>query len=244
LYRSYDRNPEYLSEAEFLAQRASELKPDLWRVDEARSSIYLQQERFDEAEQASLRFIRNAPEDFLSHYSLGFCYMETGKPWQAIAPFKEALRLKPDARVTNWNLVLALDRCGMKDECRQWAIRALDYSDRWCRLHPDDQYAHVNLASLYDYAGMENESHSTVLALEARHDLDGVTLRNIAILYVHFGDHGKAIEILKRAIDAGYSNPDTLRRVPDLAPLRSNPAFLELVTNLEQKIASTPTKNA
>ncbi len=96
LYRSYTRDPALLEEGLTLINEARRLKPDLWAAYNPLSIILMLQGKYAEAEAAAQEYIRNAPEDFLSHFALGFFYANTGQSAKAIAPFEESLKRKPE----------------------------------------------------------------------------------------------------------------------------------------------------
>jgi adenylate cyclase len=58
---------------------------------------------------------------------------------------------------------------------------------------------------------------------------DGNTLYNATCVYGVLGRPEDALEMLRRAFKAGYANYDWVKRDPDLALLRDNPEFQELV---------------
>jgi hypothetical protein len=58
---------------------------------------------------------------------------------------------------------------------------------------------------------------------------DGNTLYNAACVYGVLGRPAEALDMLRRAITSGYASFDWVRRDPDLALLRDEAAFKELV---------------
>ena len=58
---------------------------------------------------------------------------------------------------------------------------------------------------------------------------DGNTLYNAACVYGVLGRSADALEMLRRAVKSGYANFDWVRRDPDLALLRDDAGFKELV---------------
>ena len=244
LYRHYERNPEYLKEAETLALKARQLKPELWNVYDSLSHIYLQQNRMSEAEEMALEFVKCAPKDFLSHYSLGFYYDQTDQPEKAILSYQEALKIKPDARMTNWNLILVLNQAERKEESEVWSKKALPHYQRWIRLHPDDLNSQVILANLFVYAGHSEEGLALLSELAQRKDLDGIGFYNIAGLYSYLKEYSKSLAALDNAIDAGYSNIEALRTDPNIEPLRSMEEFAKLIKKLESKTLHSTSKTS
>ncbi|MFI5264866.1 MAG: TIR domain-containing protein, partial [Candidatus Kapaibacterium sp.] len=96
LYRSYDRDPALLDEAETLSKEALRLKPDLFAVYYPLSMIYIFRGKLAEAEETAQEFVRKDPQNSLSHFTLGFFYHSTVQPAKSIAPYEESVHLKPD----------------------------------------------------------------------------------------------------------------------------------------------------
>jgi Flp pilus assembly protein TadD/dienelactone hydrolase len=63
----------------------------------------------------------------------------------------------------------------------------------------------------------------------------GVAYYNLACAYARVGRAADALTALSRAIDEGFSNRQSLETDPDLAPVRSDPRFRELLARLERK---------
>src|SRR5436190_14166388 len=96
LYRTYDHNPELLTEAEALCKEALRLKPNYFLVYYPLSQIYLHQGKREQAEETAQEYVRKAPDDFNSHFALAFFYSTTGQRAKSIAPYEAAVRLRPD----------------------------------------------------------------------------------------------------------------------------------------------------
>jgi hypothetical protein len=60
---------------------------------------------------------------------------------------------------------------------------------------------------------------------------DSSTLYNAASCYALLENRPLALEILKKAIEAGYSNMEWTSKDPDLLSLYDDPEFLRLVGN-------------
>jgi adenylate cyclase len=201
LYRNYDRTPALMDEAEMLCREALRLNPDLLMVNGPLINIYMHRGQLAEAEDVAREFIRKDPQDFFSHFMLGFFYDGTGQAANAIAPYEEAVRLKPDNLVSLWNLVMDCDAAGEREKCERWARVALPHYERHLKLHPDDEGKRVNHAVLLLLSGRTDEAHSA--AMELTNLKDGGSLYNTACLFGRLGDKSEALQIFRKAIDAG-----------------------------------------
>jgi protein O-mannosyl-transferase len=91
-----------------------------------------------------------APESALAHYNLAATYLDLGRPAEAIAEYRAALRLKPDDADANLNLGAALTANGAAGEATNYFAKVL-------QLRPGDSKALMNmalaLAELGDFEG-------------------------------------------------------------------------------------------
>ena len=204
LYRSYDRMPALLNEAETLCKEALRIKPDLFAVYYALSMIYMHWGQLTDAEEVAREYIRKDPQNYASHFALGFFYAEAGQPAKAIAPYEEAVHLKPDDLTSLCNLVLACNAAREREECAQGAALALPHFERHLKLHPDDEAMRVWYASLLYYAGRTEEAYAAAMKLTSLKD--GVSLFNTAGLFGMLGERAESLRTFRKAMEAGYRN--------------------------------------
>ena len=236
LYRLYERDPNLLIDAEQLVKRALALKPDYWEAYGALSNVYRQQGNLHEAEEAAKEFVLHAPDYFLSHSVLGIFYWETGQPALAISPFEREVELKPENYVAYWNLVGAADQAGDSVRVKKWSHAAIPLLERRLRLVPDDETIRVWYANMLRFADEPERAIEALSPLLAKESLDGVSLYNIACLYVRLNHPTHAIEALRRTVASGFTQIDFFHTDPDLEPLRSTAEFSELLKELEGKL--------
>ena len=231
LYRSYDRSPALLDEAEAYCKNALRLKPDLFIVYQPLSKIYLYKGQLGEAELAAKEYIRADPYNLNSHFTLGFFHMETNQHGKSIAPYEESIRLKPDYLVGLWNLVICCDAAGEKEKCASWATVALPYFERHIKLHPDDEAIRVWHAALLLLSGKTDETHAAAMNLTSLKD--GSSLYNTACLFGRLGDRSEALGTFRKAIEAGYKNTQLLKEFltdekEGIASLAGTPEYEEV----------------
>ena len=73
------------------------------------------------------------------------------------------------------------------------------------------------------------------LALDDSPGWQGLTTYNLACYHSLAGETEKAIELLRTALELDPSQIDWSRKDPDLDPIRSDPAFQRILTDLEAK---------
>src|SRR5579883_649695 len=179
LFRVYDRNPEYLHEAEQLAKHALEISPQFHRVYGVFSSIYRLQGKLAEAEEAAKEYIRRMPDEYWSHFSLGYFYMETLRSEEAISCFERALELKPGDLTSYFNLFVVAESSNNRKDAEKWSRIALPHFEKHLRLLPDDETARVWYSFLLHYAGKPAEAEGMIQTLLQKKHLDPGSLYNI-----------------------------------------------------------------
>ncbi len=240
LYRSYTRDPALLEEGLTLITEARRLKPDLYAAYHPLSQILMLQGKLDEAEAAAQEFIRNAPEDFLSHFALGFFYGITGQYSKAIAPYEESLKRKPESLVTLWNLVVVCYNAKEEEKQNHCSSIAIPLYEKRLKLFPDEEDNRVSHAVLLHFAGRDDEARAAALKLEYLRD--GKALFNTACLQCMLKDYSAGILTFRKAIQAGYRNMRAIKSFLDegddgIGTLKGTPeweAVRELVEGLSE----------
>lgn len=62
---------------------------------------------------------------------------------------------------------------------------------------------------------------------------DRLILYNTACIHARGNDKRGALKLLRRAVEAGFSDPAYLEKDPDLSPLRQEPEFLQLLSQMK-----------
>ena len=246
LYRNYDRNPLLLDEAEMLCKEALRLKPDHYAVYNPLSQIYMYRGKTTEAEEAAREYIRKDPQNFNSHFTLGFFYSNTDQDAKAIAPFEESVHLKPDHVESLWNLVIICDNAGEQEKCARWAEVALPHFERYLKFHPDDENKLVCHAAILLMSGRTEAAHAAAMNLQSVKD--GNSLYNIAGLFSRLGDKLEALNTIRKAIEAGFRSTLHLKgflidEEEDIVSLVGTPEYDEVRRMVEEIEREEETKN-
>jgi adenylate cyclase len=245
LYRGYTRDPALLEEGLTLINEARRLKPDLWAAYNPLSHILQLQGKDAEAEAAAQEYIRNAPEYFVSHGSLGFFYNNTGQYSKAIGPLEESLKRKPEHLVTLFNLVVACNDAkedandrSFAEKRKHWAEIAIPLYEKRLKLFPDEESNRVIHAGLLHFAGRDDEAR--VAARKLENIRDGIAIYNIACLQCSLKDYAAGIQTFRKAIQAGFRAIQNIKGFLEeeddgIGTLKGTPEW-EVVRELVEKI--------
>ncbi len=245
LYRAYTRDGEFLDEGLALVREALRLKPGLWKANHPLSQILLLQGKLEKAESAAKDYIRNAPEDYGSHFALGFFYQNTGQSAKAIAPFEESLKREPDYLTTLWNLVLSCNSAKEALKQKEYALIAIPKYEKHLKLFPDDEGKRVLHAILLHFADRVEAAKAAARKLG---DIkDGLSLYNTACLQCLLKDYEASLATFGKGIKAGFRNIQNLKSFLEdedagIGTLKGTPEWEE-ARQLVEKIAGESQKS-
>jgi acetyl esterase/lipase len=115
---------------------------------------------------------------------------------------------------------------------KEYPEAAAAYAE-YLKTHPQDETAALRLGVSLAHAGKGAEAKASIekaLALGATRPLD---LYNAGCAYALIGESEKALDLLDRAVAAGFSQRQALATDHDLDSLRSNPRFQALLEKLK-----------
>lgn len=194
----------------------------------------MQDRSLTEAERVLRDLLARAPQDAGLHAELGAVLANSGRPEEAEASYREALRLKSDVGIVHYNLGNALRDLKRWNEAEQSYRRAAE-------LQPDLPEAHYNLAIARRVLGRLEEaerSYATAAALRPNfaeaHNNRGIVLADLGRLeeaeqsyrlaiaakpghVIAYSNLGNAQRQLGRIEDAERSYRKALELNPNLA---------------------------
>jgi TolB-like protein/Flp pilus assembly protein TadD len=232
IYRSSDRDPKKLQQADDLISQARSLKPNLAQVHQAASYLYVLLGREEEALTAALEMRRLKPRESIAHFNLGFFYSEVGNTAEAIKSYEAAIELDPDNHQKWANLVNQYMIRGDTEKVRIASERALHVVERFLRLNRGDETAETHRAQFLIGLGRKSEALAAIELLEHRVDIGPRALFNIACYFARIYEFDRAINALERALDSGFKNYEAIESDTDLDPLRQLPAFTVLMRRM------------
>ncbi|MCS7011735.1 MAG: tetratricopeptide repeat protein [Anaerolineales bacterium] len=108
-------------------------------------------------------------------------------------------------------------------------------------LRPDHTLAHSALAGIYRRKGMEARANFHIAAAMKKIHLESAY--NRACFYAICEERDTALEYLKQALEAGETTVRWVQVDPDLASLRSDQRYQQLLHRFEQRSSNVQTKN-
>ncbi len=230
IYQVREQNPKWVERGLEACDRATALAPDLPEVLVARARIFYAQKKYDESAMAAQRAIERKPDCEGSWNILGRAYFAAGRFEEAAALTERAIEANGDDYNTHVPFMQSLERLGRKKEAESVRARMVEVLRKQLEVVPEDVRARIllatNLASLHEDEGEIMRHLQTAVALRPG---DPGTLYNAACTYGALGKKAEALETVKKAFAAGYSNRDWAARDTDLNCLHDDPEFQNLV---------------
>ena len=151
--------PAKLRRAEELTKQAELLRPDDVDVMWARVFLLGKQGRYSEVIPAAQRAIEAFPNMSGAHLWLGICLMVNGQAAQAIAEYKQAIRLNPRAQIFGRYLLIgySLTFLGQYDDAIPWFEKSLAANPNDSAVNRGNTYAAI--AAAQALAGHTEEAH-------------------------------------------------------------------------------------
>lgn len=229
-YADYQRNEELLERA-----IESALKGLMYDANSAEAYValalaYLNRGQLEDALSACRRAIELDPGNYAGYWHLGRIYYLTGRTAEAVEQLQQAIRLNRELYPAYFTLRMVCQSIDREDIYRPYLTALIhEVLPFYLEKHPQDARARNCYGMELTQAGRSEEGLVQVQkALELAPD-DPLILYTTACYFSLFGDRQYAIELLRQAIAAGYSNFAYLEQDPDLRPLHSEPAYIDLL---------------
>ena len=240
----YTRDSRLLDECIALVTEALRLVPDIKNANQPLSAILMLQGKLEEAERAAKDYVLSAPEENISHFTLGFFYMSTGQYAKAIVPYEDALTINSDHFGTLLNLIISCNSAKDFAKQKKYVLMAIPKVEKHLKLFPNDESMRVYYSSLLHFAGRDEEAKATARNLG---DIkDAVSLYNTAYLQCELKDYKAGLATFVKAIDAGFKNINALKSFIEdevwINTLRGTPEWEEAKLMVE-KIEAEAQKN-
>jgi TolB-like protein/Tfp pilus assembly protein PilF len=222
-HHHHQRDTSWMERALAASQRAVALQPLLPEVQVAQAWIFYTDKKYEEAIRCARAAIERKRDCEGAYYILGRSLFSSGRYQEVADIADEALAACADDYNIYVPIQNALGALG-KDirNLRQQRILALETH---LKQVPEDARARVHLAVSYATLDRtEDAIRETNMAIALRPN-DAILLYNVTCIYCLLKRKPEALEVLRKAWEAGYRDVNWARRDPDLALLHGDPEF-------------------
>ncbi|MDH4165002.1 MAG: TIR domain-containing protein [Gammaproteobacteria bacterium] len=238
MYQLIAREERYRELAQELSFKALMYDNNLSEAYRAMGLSYFLWGKLNEATASCTKAIEIDPDDFIAHWTLGRIYFTEGKLEQALDLFRRVAEIKPSFYAGHLDVAQTCAGLGRDEEAATVYRRLLEIMPNYLLQNPDDARARLIYASKLGWAGRKEEAIREGAKALVLSPGDPVMLYNAACMYVGLGESSRAIDALRQAVEAGYTNFGWMQNDPDLVSLRDDPAFIEMLRDLSSRPAS------
>ena len=225
---NYGRDPIWLQRAEAASQRAVGLEPQLPEVLVARAWILYAAQNYEDCIRCAQNAIDRKRDCEGAYYLLCRALFASGRYQEVANIADKALEASGEDYNCYVPIMNALDAMGKQEALRNTRQRMAVALETHLKRVPEDARARILLA--IEYAAMDRVDDAvreTNFAVALRSN-EATVLYNAACVFCQLKRKQEALEVLKKAWDAGFKDADWARRDPDLSLLRGDPNFEQL----------------
>ncbi|MFZ0634228.1 MAG: protein kinase [Candidatus Acidiferrales bacterium] len=228
-------DPQWITKGLDAAERASTLQPDLPEALSARARMHCVQREFDQAVQLARKAIGLKADCEDAYRVLGQALFKSDRWKEAAEVIDRAVVASGDDYNVYPPYANALRAMGENDAATKLAEKLIAVLEHQLEIVPEDTRARGLLAVNYARAGKNREAVAETEKAVATRPKDSLTLYNAACTYGILNLKQEALATFKRAIEAGYRNPQWAARDKDLACLHNDPEFERLIQEHQRK---------
>jgi serine/threonine protein kinase/Flp pilus assembly protein TadD len=229
LYQDFDRNAEWLEKSIDACLRALMYDASLAEAYAALSLAHFHKGAISEALEASQRAIDLDPMSFTAYWILGRICHSTDRDREAVDCFEKVVELNPDFYTAYKDMLMCYERMGNADKYQEVLHSLLVFYPEYLSRNPHDSRARLYFAVNLAEAGRGEDGLKEAEEALRLAGNDTLMLYNAACFYSRVDDRARAIEALKRSIDAGFGYYDWIRTDPDLENIRGEPDYLAIM---------------
>jgi TolB-like protein/Tfp pilus assembly protein PilF len=229
LYTYFDARDFNLRQADKASRRALELSPELAEAHVSRGIVTSLTHQFAEAEQSFEKAMKLEPKMFEAAYWYGMALQAEGRFEDAVKMFDRASSLRPEDYQSAHFLGQAYRSLGKHEDEVAHLRRGLSLMEGSLELNPDDARAANLAAGVFASLGEAEPALKYAERSLAIDPEDPMLLYNVACTYSSLGRIDQAISCLERAVEKGFGHREWIDNDPDLAPLRDNPRYKDIV---------------
>jgi serine/threonine protein kinase/tetratricopeptide (TPR) repeat protein len=228
-FELHGRDPHWIEKGVAAANRSFELDPQNPEVLAGRARLCHVQQKYDEAIRLAQMAIERRADCQSAWDILGRALFSSDR-WQEAARLAErACQAAGDDYNVYVPYVNAISALGEKEKAREFIERLIRVLEQQIDTVPEDVRAHILLASKYAEVGRRNEAAQQLEMAVAMRPNDPSVLYNAACTYGLLSLKTESLAVLKRAVEAGFTDMEWISRDTDLACLRDEPEFKRIL---------------
>jgi non-specific serine/threonine protein kinase len=225
----FERQQQWIDRAIAATKKASANGSDAPEIKLAEAWLAFAKKRYDEVVDKMRGALEKHPDLDGGYYLLGSALFESGRYQEIVDIMEQALAHAGE----NYNTIIpiqnALGALGKTDALNNFTYRMIAIFEEHVKKVPEDARARVLLANSYAGRGrFDDAKREADMAMLLRPG-DTMILYNIACVFCLMDNAKDAMNALKKAVGAGYSNAAWARQDPDLALLHGDPEFDRLL---------------
>jgi len=228
IYQMREQQQHWIERGLAACERALALEPGLAEVQAARAWILAGQKKYAEAIESAQRAIERRSDCEGAYAILARAYFSSGRFQEVAALVDRALQASGDDYNIYIPIVLSLESLGQKQLANILRERHTGVLEKQLDTVPEDVRARMLLAANYAAVARKEDAVRQLQTAVALRPGDSSVLYNAACTYALLQKPAESLEMLKRAMKAGWTNVDWISRDPDLISLHDDPEFQRL----------------
>jgi len=235
MYQLIAREERYRELAQEFSFKALMYDNNLSEAYRAMGLSYFLWGKLDEATASCTKAVEIDPDDFIAHWTLGRIYFTEGRLEQALELFRRVAEIKPTFYAGHLDVAQTCLGLGRTEEAEAVYRRLLEIMPNYLLQNPDDARARLIYANQLGRAGLRDDAIREGTKALVLSPGDPMMLYNAACMYVSLGESQRALDVLRQAVEAGYTNVGWMQNDPDLVSLRDHPEFVALLQLMQPR---------
>ncbi|MFI5057760.1 MAG: protein kinase [Candidatus Acidiferrales bacterium] len=231
-YELHGREAKWIERGDAACKRALEVDPLLAEALVARARICYAQDQYEEAIRFAEQAITRKPDCEGAYNVLGRAFFASGRFQEAVDLLDRAVEANGDDYNVYVPYTNCLDRLGKTALARRFREMEMLVLERQLEMVPEDVRARGLLAADYANIGRTDDAIRQAEMAVALRPNDSSVLYNAACTYGVLEKKQEALELLRRAKAAGYSNENWIHEDPDLKCLHGDAEFAALFPSM------------
>lgn len=228
----FDNDESNVNGAMEASKKALKLNPRLAEAHASRGLAVSLAKQYQEAEEEFKKAIDLNPNLFEAYYHYARACFVQGKHEMACQLFEQAGKVKPDDYQAPLLAASSYRQLNLPEAVRETLRRGFDIVQKRLELNPDDVRAVYLGASALLELGKTEEAVEWTKRATAMEPNDPAVLYNCACLYAKLNQTETSINLLKDAINCGFSHREWIENDQDLSSIRQRPEYQALLDGL------------